>query len=81
MGETRNSLSTRMVQHRCNIKNKREVDTPLVLHFLQHGFASLRIAGLAGNTFWTDGERKKQEKYWIYLLGTKEPDGLNMKSH
>lgn len=79
VGETGNTLSTRMTQHRYNIKNRREVDTPLVGHFLQHGFASFRIAGLESNIFWTDWERKKKERYWIFLLGTKEPRGLNMR--
>lgn len=79
IGETKNTLSTRMTQHRYNIKNKKEVDTPLVKHFLHHGYASIRMAGLQRNINWTDWERKKKEKYWIYLLGTREPQGLNIK--
>lgn len=79
VGETRNSLSTRMVQHRYNIRNKKETDTPLVQHFLQHGLLSMRMAGLQRNMNWSDGERKKRERQWIYLLGSKKPFGLNVK--
>lgn len=77
VGETQNMLSTRMFQHRYNIRNHKEVDTPLVSHFLTHGLAALRIAGLQKNANWTDWERKKKERLWIYLLGTREPWGLN----
>lgn len=79
VGETKNNLSTRMTQHRYNIRHEKEVDTPLVQHFLEHGLASMRIAGLEKNMCWTDWDRKKREKYWIYLLGTREPFGLNSK--
>lgn len=79
MGETKNSLTTRMYQHRYNIKNKREVETPLVKHFLIHGLQSVRMAGLQRHINWTDSERKKVERYWIYILGTREPLGLNVK--
>lgn len=79
VGETKNSLSTRMVQHRYNIQHKKRVDTPLVLHFLDHGLASLRVAGLQRDTNWTDLERKKRERYWIFILGTRDPFGLNVK--
>lgn len=79
VGETRNSLSTRMYQHRYNIRNKRKVETPLVAHFLIHGLDSVMMAGLQKNNNWTDIERKKIERHWIYLLKTREPHGLNLK--
>lgn len=79
VGETKNTLSTRLVQHRYNIRNKKEVDTPLVKHFLGHGLLSLKMAGLQRDINWTDRERKNRERYWIYLLGTREPFGLNVK--
>lgn len=81
VGETKNSLSTRMVQHRYNIRNKKREDTPLVIHFLNHGLASLRVAGLQKDINWTDWERKKRERYWIFVLGTREPFGLNVKEN
>lgn len=79
VGETGNNLSTRMTRHRYCIRHKKEVDTPLVTHFLQHGVASVRMAGLEKNVTWTDVERKKRERYWIYSLGTREPFGLNSR--
>ncbi len=81
VGETKNTLSTRMAQHRYNVRNKKDVDTLLVKHFLHHGLASMRMAGLQRNVNWTDGERKKRERFWIFLLGTKDPFGLNMKNN
>lgn len=79
VGETRNSLATRMWQHKYNIKNKKETNTPLVRHFLLHGFQALRIAGIQSNITWTTKERKAIERRWIFALGTKEPNGLNVK--
>lgn len=79
VGETKNTLSTRMMQHRYNIRNKKEVDTPFVAHFLRHGLASVRMAGLQKNILWTDRERKKEERRWIRLLSTRVPFGLNIR--
>lgn len=79
VGETRNSLFTRFTQHRYNIRHKKEQNTLVVQHFLFHGVDSLRIAGLQRSEVWTDWERKKMERRWIYRLGTREPYGLNMK--
>lgn len=77
IGETKNAISTRMMQHRYNIKNKKEIHTPIVKHFILHGLQSVRVAGIQNNSTWTDLERKKIERKWIYLLNTKEPFGLN----
>lgn len=79
VGETKNSLSTRMVQHRYNVRNKKDTDTLLVKHFLEHGLLSMRMAGLQRNINWSDGERKLVERQWIFRLGTKKPFGLNIK--
>ena len=79
VGETKNSLFTRLIQHRYNIRHKKEMDTLVVKHFVLHGLDSLRMAGLQRSVCWTDWERKKMERRWIYFLGTKEPHGLNMK--
>lgn len=81
IGETRNMLSVRMAQHKYNIKNKRDTHTPLVRHFLFHGLGSVRVAGIEKNFTWSDWERKRRERYWIYTLGTREPDGLNWRTH
>lgn len=79
VGETKNSIATRMWQHRYNITNKKEIHTPLVKHFMSHGLQCVKVLGLQSNSGWTDGERKKWERKWIYLLGTKVPFGLNKK--
>lgn len=79
VGETRNSMRKRMWQHKYNIINKKEINTPLVNHFILHGFQSLKIMGLQSNIIWTTKERKAVERRWMYLLGTIEPDGLNIK--
>ena len=77
VGETRNTLSVRMFQHRHNIRNHKETDTPLVQHFLLHGLEAMRVAGLQKDASWTTQDRRRKERLWIYLLGTREPWGLN----
>lgn len=77
IGETKNSISIRMMQHRYHIKNKKQTHLPLVQHFIRHDLPSLMVAGLQSNSSWTDAERKKVERRWIYWLGTREPNGLN----
>ena len=79
IGETKNSIATRMWQHRYNIRNRKETTTPLVQHFLMHGLQNLRIAGIQSNQLWTDVERKKMERRWIYWIHTIEPAGLNIR--
>lgn len=81
VGETKNSLFIRLMQHRYNIKNRKETETLIIKHFLLHDLSSLRIAGLQTSPIWSDWERKKMERKWIFLLGTREPHGLNMKSN
>lgn len=81
IGETKNSISTRMTQHRYNIRHKKETHTLLVKHFISHGWQSLRVAGIQSNSGWTVGQRKKRERQWIHRLNTKEPWGLNMKNN
>lgn len=79
IGETRNTLATRIWQHKYNILHKKETDTELVKHFIDHEWNSLRISGIQSNPLWTDIERKKLERRWIYWLNTKSPNGLNKK--
>lgn len=79
IGETKNKLATRIWQHKYNIIHKKETDTYLVEHFIKHSWTSLTISGLQNNILWTDIERKKRERRWIYWLNTKSPNGLNKK--
>lgn len=77
VGETKNSILTRLWQHRHNARHNRELDTPLIQHILLHGWTSIKVAGLQCNPNWTDKDRKSIERRWIYLLNTREPHGLN----
>lgn len=79
IGETNNSLNTRMWQHKHNILMKKETDTPLVAHFIKHGWSALRVTGIEHNPAWSTLERKKVERKWIFLLNSQEPTGLNQK--
>lgn len=79
IGETGNSISTRMMQHRYNVKNRKHIDTPFVKHFIAHGWSAVRVSGIQGNSLWTVKERKQAERRWIRLLDSKEPLGLNKK--
>ncbi|XP_028297624.1 uncharacterized protein LOC114459639 [Gouania willdenowi] len=78
VGETKNSITIRMNQHKYNINNKKNTHLPLVKHFLVHGWNSVRIAVIQRNFLWTDLERKKAERQWIYRLNTKGEYGLNI---
>lgn len=77
VGETKNSIITRLYQHRYNIRQQKETGTYLVKHFLAHGLQCLRIMVLQHNSLWTTNQRKHFEHRWIDKLGTKFPYGLN----
>lgn len=79
VGETKNTIRMRIWQHKYNIVNKKATHTPLVRHFISHGFQALRIAGIQSNVTWTLRERKTKERQWIYRLSTTQPFGLNLK--
>lgn len=79
IGETRNSISTRMWQHKYNILHKKELDTPLVFHFVKHDWSALQVGGVQHDPSWSTLERRKMERKWIYLLNSTEPIGLNKK--
>ncbi|KAL2076952.1 hypothetical protein ACEWY4_027451 [Coilia grayii] len=77
VGQTKNSMITRLYQHQYNIRNHKETNTHIVRHFLEHGLTSLRISGLQSNQFWSLTHRLRVEKHWIHKLDTKHPKGLN----
>lgn len=77
VGETRNSLATRLNQHRYNLRYKKLIHTKLVQHFLYHGRQALKVMGLQSNPHWTWGQRKRAENRWIQTLGSLHPHGLN----
>lgn len=80
VGETQNALRTRLAQHRYNITNHKNTETPLVAHFLQHGLKNLTITILDGKESWTARQRKRQEWIWIHRLKTYTPFGLNVRT-
>ena len=77
VGETRNSLLIRMRQHKYNIINKKQTHTPLVEHFLLHGWSALRATVIQSHPLWTEKDRRQKERQWIFYLNTKSPSGLN----
>lgn len=79
IGETKNPISVRMWQHKYKILQGTDKDSPVVQHFKRHGWPAVQVAGIERSDYWTEYERKKCEKKWIYLLKTVEPFGLNRK--
>ena len=76
VGETRNSVQTRLIQHRYNLRRKKDTNTHIVRHFLSHPHC-LRIMVLQNHPNWTHRQRRICERYWIDRLGTRYPGGLN----
>lgn len=79
VGETRNSILSRLWQHRYNARHNRELNTALMQHIMLHGWTSIRVTGLQCNPNWSNKERKATERRWIYLLNSTEPHGLNQQ--
>lgn len=77
VGETKNSLRTRLHAHRHNILRGRKTETNLVGHFQQHGLSNLRMVGLESCAGWTQEQRRKSERKWIQKLDSRSPHGLN----
>lgn len=77
VGETGNTLLTRFTQHRYNIKNQKNLNNPLVKHFIEHNWNNLRATILESNPNWTVKLRRKVERIWIRKLDTLVPRGLN----
>ncbi len=76
VGETENPLHIRMNGHRSDI-NTRKIEKPVAAHFTHpdHSLNDLqvmRIGKKSDVTWW-----KPQESYWVFMLGTMTPTGLN----
>lgn len=80
VGETRNTLTVRLTQHRYNIKHKKDSHTVVVQHFIKHGIESLKVMGLQYNRWWSHQNRKQVERTWINNLSSMHPWGLNEQS-
>lgn len=79
VGETKNTLLQRFTQHRHNIQRQRDIHTPLVSHFLVHGWSSVRATILQMDPSWNATLRRRAERTWIRKLDTLHPKGLNSK--
>lgn len=78
IGETGNSLRTRMHQHWYHLRNKNK-STTLYNHFRIHNPDNLAFMGLERNPRWSLEQRRRRERFWIMTLQTREPLGLNEK--
>jgi len=77
VGETGNTISVRFTQHKYNILRRKNTLTPLVTHFLLHGWQSVQAAVLESNAGWSVAQRRRCERLWIARFGTVFPGGLN----
>ena len=77
VGETRQTLGSRLAQHTRNIRLHQKATTSLVAHFIHHGVSQLSISVLQENARWSTPYRKYREKCWIGILDTYAPQGLN----
>lgn len=79
VGETGNSILTRMWGHRHTVKKGTQRKGHVVPHFQRHGVGNMKVCGLEHNSTWNKRDRMKRESYWIRKLDTWFPKGLNMK--
>lgn len=79
VGETGNTILMRFTQHRYNILRKKETHTPLVGHFLLHGWDAVQVSVLEANPRWSVAQRRRAERLWMAKLATLHPRGLNEK--
>ena len=83
VGKTKRELKTRIIEHKSNIRNKDE-KSPVARHFntTKHDICTLRFQGIeVVNPLKRGGDRDKlllqREAYWIHVLNTVFPKGLN----
>lgn len=79
VGQTKNSIKTRLQAHRYNILHNRKRHTHLVSHFRRHGIRKMRTIGLEHNPNWSLQHRLFKERQWINRLQSTFPFGLNEK--
>lgn len=82
VGQTGNSLLQRFTQHCYNVLRQKETQTPLVSHFLLHGWPSVQVIQatvIQNNPRWTTTQSVQAERLWILKLDTVYPRGLNQK--
>ena len=81
VGESKNSLRMRITQHRSAIKTKK-LNQPIAFHFNlpHHSTDNLRVIAIDQNSSWNNRSRKQKEHFWIGMLQTMTPSGLNIRS-
>ena len=80
VGQTKNKLSLRLNLHKSDINlNKSFCETTQHFNQTNHSFQDLRITVLDHNDSWTDRERTYREDYYISLLKTRHPTGINRR--
>lgn len=77
VGETGNTITTRLYQYKYNITQKQNIT--VINHFTRHGWSALKGVILKNNPCWSTQQRKTLERHWICLLDTLQPRGLNKK--
>ena len=79
VGETENALHIRMNRHRADIKNQR-LEKPVAEHFnsVGHSLDNLSIFVVEKIHREDASFRKAKESYWIRLLRSLAPEGLNL---
>jgi hypothetical protein len=78
IGETGNTLRTRLTGHRSTINTQK--DLPVARHFNEHESQGLEITLLEKSDHTSNEEsRKKREQHWIFQFMTDHPYGLNEK--
>jgi hypothetical protein len=77
VGETKNSLRTRLNQHRHDVHVN--FNTPIGIHFnsLHHTIKNLQIAPIEQLNNCDVNHRRIREAFWQFTLGTTFPSGLN----
>lgn len=76
IGETGNSLQTRMYQHMYHLR-KQNKSTVLYNHFKEYDISALIYMALDSKKEWSKTQRRQQERKWISRLQTMDPSGLN----
>lgn len=81
VGETGNTVAVRFYQYKHNILHFKNRSTPVIEHFITHGWSSLKVTVAETNPYWTRGQRKRAEARWMEMLGTFIPYGLNERGY
>lgn len=77
VGETGNVLSTRFAAHKYNCTTLQSSRIPVTKHLILHGWNNMRVSIIDHNPSWSIKERRRVERRWIALLGTKREGDLN----